>query len=209
MHWVKMKVGRDPANDLERVAAVREVIGDKTELMVDANGAYDEKEALRMAEKFSHFGVSWFEEPVSSDDLEGLRSLRNRLPHGMEIAAGEYGYELDYFRRLLEVGAVDVLQADASRCCGITGLLKIGSLAEAYHIPISSHCAPSIHLHPACALTGFRHAEYFYDHVRIEERLFEGVARPINGCLQPDLSRPGIGLEFKKKDAEEYRLRVP
>jgi Enolase C-terminal domain-like/FAD binding domain len=107
--------------------------------------------------------------------------------------------KLDYFRRLLEVGAVDVLQVDASRCCGIIGLLKIASLAEAYHIPISSHCAPSIHLHPACALTGFRHAEYFYDHVRIEERLFEGVARPINGCLQPDLSRPGIGLEFKKK----------
>jgi len=112
---VKMKIGRQPASDLDRVRAAREAIGPGAELFVDANGAYTRKQALATACAFTEFDVSWFEEPVSSDDLDGLRLLRDRAPAGMEIAAGEYGYDLFYFRRMLEAGAVDVLQADATR----------------------------------------------------------------------------------------------
>lgn len=203
---VKMKVGREPARDVARVKAAREAIGPDAELFVDANGAYGRKQALAMALSFDDLGVSWFEEPVSSDDLDGLRLIRDRAPPGMDITAGEYGYELTYFRRMLAAGAVDVLQADATRCAGITGFMKAAALCEAYGLPLSSHCAPAVHLHAACAAAPVRHIEYFHDHVRIEQLLFDGALAPVQGALQPDLSRPGLGLEFKCADAQRYRI---
>jgi L-alanine-DL-glutamate epimerase-like enolase superfamily enzyme len=203
---VKMKVGRQPTNDLERVRAAHEAIGPGADLFVDANGAYDRKQALAFAEAFAEQDVTWFEEPVPSDDLEGLRLLRDRGPAGMAISAGEYGYDLPYFRRILEAGAVDVLQADATRCAGITGFLRVGALCEAYGLPLSAHTAPALHLHPCCALPNLRHAEYFHDHVRIEQMLFGGIPRPVDGLLFPDLSRPGHGLEFKRTEAARYAV---
>jgi L-alanine-DL-glutamate epimerase-like enolase superfamily enzyme len=175
---VKMKIGRDAKADVGRVAAARDAIGPGTELFVDANGAYSRKQALEQAEKFTGFNVRWFEEPVSSDDLAGLRLLRDRAPTGMEIAAGEYGYDSGYFRRMLASGAVDVLQADATRCGGITGFLQAAALCEAHRIPLSAHTAPSIHTHLGCATTPLRHLEYFHDHVRIENMFFDGVCSP-------------------------------
>jgi L-alanine-DL-glutamate epimerase-like enolase superfamily enzyme len=204
---VKMKVGTHQSDDLDRVRAAREAIGPQAELFVDANGAYSRKQALSFAEKFrADCNVSWFEEPVSSDDLEGLRLLRDRAPSGMDITAGEYGYDLFYFRRMLEAGAVDVLQADATRCAGITGFLRVATLCEANSIPLSAHCAPSLHAHPCCALTPVRHVEYFHDHVRIEHMLFDGALNPDNGELRPDLSRPGLGLELKRADAARFAV---
>jgi L-alanine-DL-glutamate epimerase-like enolase superfamily enzyme len=199
---VKMKIGRDAQADLERICIARQAIGPDTELFVDANGAYSRKQALSQAEKFSQQHVSWFEEPVSSDDLDGLRLLRDRAPAVMEIAAGEYGYDLSYFRRMLACGAVDVLQADATRCGGITGFLQVAALCEAFHLPLSAHTAPALHMHVCCAATPLRHLEYFHDHVRIEEMFFDGIRAPVNGELHPDLSRPGMGFELKKADVE-------
>ncbi|MGO9495928.1 MAG: enolase C-terminal domain-like protein [Solirubrobacteraceae bacterium] len=202
---VKMKVGSVPDEDPERVRLAREAIGPEARLFVDANGAYSRKQALDLAGRFADEArVSWFEEPVSSDDLEGLRVLRDRAPAGMEIAAGEYGYDAVYFRRMLEAGAVDVLQADVTRCAGITELLRVGALCRAHGVPLSLHCGPSIHLHPATALENFVHLEYFHDHVRIEHMLFDGVVDPVDGALVPDLERPGIGLELKRGEAERY-----
>jgi len=100
---VKMKIGRDAKRDLERVRVARNAIGREPELYVDANGAYSRKQAIVQAEKFSEFGVRWFEEPVSSDDLEGLRLIRDRAPAIMDIAAGEYGYDIFYFRNMLRL----------------------------------------------------------------------------------------------------------
>jgi L-alanine-DL-glutamate epimerase-like enolase superfamily enzyme len=201
---VKMKIGRNASDDVRRVEVAREAIGPDVELFVDANGAYSRKQALDQAEVFADKNVSWFEEPVSSDDLEGLRLLRDRGPAGMDIAAGEYGYDADYFRRMLAAGAVDVLQADATRCGGITGFLQASALCEAHHIPLSAHTAPSVHTHLGCAVSPLRHLEYFHDHVRIEEMFFDGVRSPVNGELSPDLSQPGTGIEFKRADAERF-----
>ena len=201
---VKMKIGRDAKADIRRVHAAREAIGRNVELFVDANGAYSRKQALEQAQKFAGFNVSWFEEPVSSDDLAGLRLLRDRAPAGMEIAAGEYGYDSGYFRRMLAAGAVDVLQADATRCGGITGFLQAAALCEAHHLPLSAHTAPSVHTHLGCAATPLRHLEYFHDHVRIEKAFFDGVRSPVNGQLEPDLSRPGMGIELKRADAQRF-----
>jgi L-alanine-DL-glutamate epimerase-like enolase superfamily enzyme len=203
---VKMKVGRDPAADISRVRAVRAAIGDDPALYVDANGAYARKEALDMARQFRELGVSWFEEPVSSDDLEGLRLLRDRGPSGMDIAAGEYGYEPTYFRRLVDAGAVDVVQADVTRVSGITGLLAVGSLCVAAQLPFSAHCSPQIHAHACASLGRLRHIEYFHTHARVEQILFDGVLAPEHGCLRPDPARPGLGIELKRADAERFAV---
>jgi len=203
---VKMKVGREPVLDVERVRAARDAIGPDCALFVDANGGYDRKQALGMAERFAESGVTWFEEPVSSDDLAGLRLLRDRAPAGMDIAAGEYGYTLEYFRRMLEAGAVDVLQADATRCAGITEILKVGALCAAFEVPLSAHTAPSIHAHVCCAIDKAIHVEYFHDHIRIERMFFDGVLEPTDGRLVPDTGRPGLGMELRDADAEPYAI---
>jgi len=201
---VKMKIGREPKRDIERVRLAREAIGFTPELYVDANGAYSRKQALALADVFADFNVRWFEEPVSSDDLEGLRLLRDRAPAGMDIAAGEYGYDIFYFHRMLAAGAIDVQQADITRCGGVTGFLQVAALCQAHNIPISCHTAPALHAHVACAVTPFRNLEYFYDHVRIENMLFDAPPQLINGELRPDLSRPGWGLAVKRADADKF-----
>lgn len=201
---VKMKVGREPGRDPERVARAREAIGPEVELFVDANGAYTRKEALRLAEPFAERGVRWYEEPVSSDDLEGLRLVRDRAPASLDVAAGEYGWDLFYFRRMLEAEAVDVLQADVTRCLGVTGFLHVGALCRARGVPLSAHCAPAQHAHPAAATSRLVHLEYFHDHTRIEDRIFDGLPRLVDGALEPDLDRPGNGLVFKRADAERF-----
>jgi L-alanine-DL-glutamate epimerase-like enolase superfamily enzyme len=203
---VKMKIGRDAEQDVARVKAAREAIGKDAALYVDANGAYSRKQALKMSEQFQEFGVSWFEEPVPADDLEGLHLIRDRAPAPMDIAAGEYGYDLFYFKRMLDAEAVDVQQADASRCAGISEFLRVGALCDAANMPMSAHTSPSLHLHPCCALSRLRNIEYFHDHVRIENMLFDGVVQPVNGRLHPDLSRPGMGVAFKQADAERYAV---
>ena len=204
--WVKMKVGSDPEADPRRVAAAKKAIGERT-LFVDANGAYDTKQALRLAQRFADEArVGWFEEPVSSDDLSGLHAVREGAPFCMDIAAGEYGYTADYFRRMLGAQAVDVQQADVTRCGGYTGFLQVAALCEAEHIDLSGHCAPSIHLHAACAAPRLRHLEWFHDHVRIEQLLFEGAPRAREGAIHPDWSRPGLGLEFKRQDAQRFAV---
>jgi L-alanine-DL-glutamate epimerase-like enolase superfamily enzyme len=206
IQFMKMKVGAQPEKDIQRVKEARGVLNNNIQLMIDANGAFSTKQALQKAEEMLPYNVTWFEEPVSSDNLQGLQFIREHAPSSMNIAAGEYGYNLSYFEAMLSAKAVDVLQGDATRCGGITGFLKAGVLAEAYQLPFSSHCAPSLHLHAALSLPSFFIAEYFHDHVRIEEMLFDGVSPPQNSVLNPDLSRPGLGIEFKYRDAEKFKI---
>ncbi len=203
---VKMKVGREPDRDPHRVRVARQAIGDSAALFVDANGAYERKQALQLSEEFASHGVAWLEEPVSSDDLEGLAEIRAAAPSAIEVTAGEYGYDVVYFQRMLTARSVDVLQPDATRCGGITGFLQVAPLSEAHDVPLSTHTAPSLHVHLGCAVPAVRHIEYFHDHVRIEQMLFDGVTRPTDGYLAPDRVRTGLGLELKREDAASYRV---
>ncbi len=201
--WVKMKVGRDPRRDRERVKAARTAIGDAG-LFVDGNGAFALKRALAFADHVLIHDVRWFEEPLSSDDLAGLRLLRERIPAPMEVAAGEYIYVPRDALAMLAAEAVDVLQADATRCGGVSGFLAAGYMAAAHQLDLSGHCAPSVHLHAACSVPRLRHLEWFHDHVRIEHMLFDGAPTPKRGVITPDLSRPGLGIALKRQDAELY-----
>ena len=200
----KMKVGREKNKDELRIKYARKVIGQDNLLFIDANGAYQAREACMYANLFRDHGISWFEEPVSSDDLKGLKFVRSHTPYEINIAAGEYGYDIFYFRHMLNSGAIDVLQADATRCGGITGFLKAGTLCEAYNIPLSAHTAPSVHAQSCCSSSVSVHLEYFHDHERIEEMLFDGFPKASGGFLVPDPSRPGLGIIFKEKDADKY-----
>jgi len=198
---VKMKIGREPARDPARLDAAREAIGG-AELFVDANGAYDRRQALDWADQLTSWGVRWFEEPVSSADFKGLRAVRERAPY--DVAAGEYVYVLADARNLLETRAVDCLQADVTRCGGISGFLEVADLAREHDREVSAHCAPQVSVHACAAIENLRHLEWFHDHVRVESLLFDGVLGPDNGELKPDRSRPGHGLELKRADAERY-----
>jgi L-alanine-DL-glutamate epimerase-like enolase superfamily enzyme len=202
MPRVKLKVGREPARDLHRLRVARGAVGEEVELMVDANGAFAPARALREAHRYATYGVAYLEEPVSSDDLTGLRRVRDGAPPGMAIAAGEYHWSLFDAERMLEADAVDVLQADVTRCGGITELLRIGALAQARGVPFSAHCAPAISAHACAAIEPLVHLEWFADHVRVERLLFEGVLEPDDGVLRPDRSRPGLGIELKRAAAE-------
>ncbi|MBR0797406.1 mandelate racemase [Bradyrhizobium jicamae] len=203
--FVKMKIGSEPELDPKRAEAAWQAIGE-CQLFVDANGAFDVKQALRFAALTEDLGIRWFEEPVSSDDSAGLLAVRSRTPAGMEVAAGEYIFTLDDADHLLSRQAVDVLQADVTRCGGITGFLEIAALAEARHIDLSAHCAPSMHRHLACAIPRLRHIEWFHDHARIEQMLFDGAPAVRDGNVAPDLSRFGHGLGFKAADASPYHI---
>jgi L-alanine-DL-glutamate epimerase-like enolase superfamily enzyme len=205
---VKMKVGRDPEVDRRRLAAARQAIGPETELFVDANGAFDVRAAVHWAQVYAEHDVRWFEEPVSSDDLDGLAEVRRRAPGRMEVTAGEYGYRPMYFERMLANRAVDCLQADVTRCGGITGFHAVGALCEANGVDLSAHCAPGVSAHACTAVRRLRHLEYFHDHVRIEAMLFDGTLSPEpGGLLRPDPSRPGHGLELKEQEAARWRTR--
>jgi L-alanine-DL-glutamate epimerase-like enolase superfamily enzyme len=206
---VKMKIGTDrgtrPQVDLARVRAAREAIGEAAELFVDANGAYTVKQAVDLAERFrAEAGVTYFEEPVSSDHLDALGFVRRHSR--LDVAAGEYGYDPWYFRDMLAAGAIDILQADASRCLGVTGWLKAAELAYAFATPLSAHTVPAVHAHLGCAAQQISHIEYFHTHARIERMLFEGAVDPVRGELAPDPDRPGLGLEPKRAELERHRV---
>jgi L-alanine-DL-glutamate epimerase-like enolase superfamily enzyme len=197
---VKIKVGRDPAADAERLDAAREAIGPNIELMVDANGAFDRRDALQWAERYhEEWNVGWFEEPVSSEDLDGLAFVRDHSPPGIAVAAGEYAWDLADLARLAR--CVDVLQADVTRCGGVTAFIRADGIARANGIPLSAHCAPAASVHACCACESLVHLEYFHDHTRIESMLFDGAPQAQAGFLRPDPARNGLGLAFAQAAA--------
>ena len=214
-HWageqriprVKIKIGEswgsDSGRDLERMAQAREIVGADVELFVDANGGYGRKQAVRVMHAAADLDVRWLEEPVSSDDLDGLREVRDAVRP--DVAAGEYGYDLYYFRRMCAAGAVDCLQADVSRCGGISEWLRVGAVAAPYGLQVSGHCGPHLHVHAAAATPNFRHLEWFHDHVRIESMFFDGTLDPTGGVVRPQPDAPGHGLTLREADIQQYR----
>ncbi len=205
---VKIKIGQDNGTDvprdLERIRQARAAVGPGVELFVDANGAYTAKQAVRVMRAVAAENVTWFEEPVSSDHLAGLRVVRDAVD--ADVAAGEYGTGLPYFQHLCAADAIDCLQADVSRCGGITEWLRIAVVAAAHGLEISGHCAPHLSTAVAAATPNFRHLEWFHDHVRIENLFFDGTLDPDGGSLQLG-DESGNGLSLRTAEADEYRVR--
>jgi len=206
---VKIKIGEswgcNVTRDLARIGFARDVIGSAVDLFVDANGGYTRKQAVRVAQAMAEHDVAWFEEPVSSDDLTGLKEVRDQVRP--DVTAGEYGFDLVYFARMIAAHAVDCLQVDVTRCGGITEWVRAAAVAAAAGLQVSGHCAPNLHAHVAASVPNLRHLEYFHDHVRIENLIFDGALDPTGGALRPDRTRPGLGLELKRADAERYRVQ--
>ena len=206
---VKIKIGESwgghERRDIERVALAREVIGPQAELYVDANGGYTTGQAVRVAREMADYDVTWFEEPVSSQDTAGLAAVRSQVRP--DVAAGEYSWSLADSARLIADGAVDCLQLDVTRCGGITEFLRGAALAAAHSLQVSGHCAPGLHAHVGMAIPNLRHVEYFHDHQRIERLLFDGTLDPQGGALAPDPGRPGLGLRLRSADAEPFRRK--
>ncbi|APE18193.1 enolase C-terminal domain-like protein [Mycolicibacterium pallens] len=201
---MKIKIGQgwgsDTERDLARVRRLRELAGDTVELMVDANGGYSPGQARRVGAALDHLGVTWFEEPVSSDDTDGLAAVRGAVR--CDVAAGEYIADRYDARRLAPV--VDCLQLDGTRCGGYTGWLAAASIAAAHNLDVSAHCAPAVHVPVAAAIPRLRHLEYFIDHTRLEAELFDGVPVPSGGQLPVSTSRCGHGMSLAAA-AEQYR----
>ncbi|MGA5898548.1 enolase C-terminal domain-like protein [Streptomyces venetus] len=204
---VKIKIGeswgRGVTRDLHRVRSARHVIGEDAELYVDANGAYTRKQAVRVGRALAEHGVGWFEEPVSSDDLTGLRVVRDAVVS--DVTAGEYGFDLPYFARMISAGAVDCLQVDATRCGGLTEFLRAAALAHAHGLEVSAHCAPHAHAAAAATIPNLRHIEWFHDHVRIEDMFFDGALDPTGGTIRPTRGT-GHGLTLRTEEIAEYRI---
>ncbi|RAN76750.1 mandelate racemase [Bacillus sp. SRB_336] len=203
----KIKIGESfgtrEGRDVARMRQARDTIGPGAALFVDANGAYTAKQAIRVMQKVHDLDISWFEEPVSSDNLAGLREVRERVD--ADVAAGEYGTDLGYYWRMCAADALDCVQADVSRCGGITAWLRIAALAAACHLEISGHCAPHMTIHAAAAGPNFRHLEWFHDHVRIENMFFDGCLDPQGGALRPS-TEPGNGLAIRTSSREKFRV---
>jgi L-alanine-DL-glutamate epimerase-like enolase superfamily enzyme len=203
----KMKVGRDLDRDPDRVAAARHTVGPAAGLFVDANGACSVEQALGLAARFQTQGVTWFEEPVPWWDLAGTARVVAGLPEGMAVATGEYAAEPSDVAKILQQGAAGILQADATRCGGVTGFLRAAALASAWNIPFSSHTAPSIHATlDAVTPAPFHSLEFFKDHARIEAELFDGAVEPKEGGLAPSDARPGFGLSLRRTAAADYQV---
>ncbi len=155
---VKIKLGRsDAAEDLERLAAVRQAIGPHVKLMVDANGRYDLPTAVRVGRRLADYDVYWFEEPLWYDDVPGHQTLARSIT--TPIALGEQLYSLDNFRDFIASGAVHYVQPDAVRLAGVTEWWQVADLALAFRLPVAPHVGDmaQVHLqlaiaHPACDL---------------------------------------------------------
>jgi len=204
---VKIKIGEswggNEQRDLARVALAREVIGPDRELYVDANGGYTVGQAVRVGQRLAGHGVIWFEEPVSSRDLAGLAAVRRQVT--ADVAAGEYSWSLADSAAMIDAGAVDCLQLDVTRCGGITEFMRGAALAAAHNLQVSAHCCPSLHAHVGAAVPNLRHVEYFHDHQRIEQMLFDGAPKPEGGELTPDPAAPGLGIRLRHSDGERFR----
>ncbi|MBA8793883.1 L-alanine-DL-glutamate epimerase-like enolase superfamily enzyme [Friedmanniella endophytica] len=205
---VKIKIGEDwgrrPDRDLDRLRLARDVVGPGVELYVAANGAYHVGQATRICRDLDDLDVRWFEEPVSSDDLAGLRQVRTRCR--ADVVAGSYGYDLGYFRRVCAADALDCLQVDLTRCGGITELLRIAAVAAAHNLDVSGQGAPYLSAPALAAVPNLRHTEWFHDHVRVEQLLFAGTADPVDGVLPLADDVDGHGLTWREEVASPYRV---
>ena len=213
---VKMKVGRrDWREDIERVKAVRNAIGNNVDLMVDANNGWSVATAIRMVKRFERFDVNWLEEPVIAEDYDGYAQVKAATE--VPIAGGESEYTKWGFKELFTRQCIDIVQADVGRVGGITEYMKVGAMAEAFNLPMCPHGAGVVSAHCVAAAPNGVIVEFFdgnrLPNTTIREfqeetgrRFMPNSIRPVNGWI--DLpSVPGMGFDPDLEAIEEYKKK--
>jgi L-alanine-DL-glutamate epimerase-like enolase superfamily enzyme len=195
---LKMKVGASLREDVERVRAVREAVGDGCELMVDANMAWDVAEAGRRLRALEPLGPAWLEEPLPPHDVDGYAALQ--LGTSIPLAAGETLFTPHEFAPYFASGAIRIPQPDVIRL-GVTGFRRVAAATLEHGLPLAPHFVPEIHVHLACAAPNALVLEY----LPIFDRLLETPVAITDGLARPSES-PGHGMRFAADAVEPFRL---
>ena len=205
---VKIKVGKDfgkaEREDIERVAAVREAVGDDVALYIDANGAYYPKQAVYMAREFEQHQVGWFEEPVLADDIAGLAEVRRAI--NIPVATGEQEYTKYGFKALLSGGGADIVQPDVGRVGGVTEWMKVAHMADAFGLQVAPHAMQQVHLHLACATPNLKLVERLDVETEGDAIWYTEVPQPKDGMWSPFRDKPGLGLELDPYAVERWAV---
>lgn len=188
---MKFRLGaeKSAAAELERVRVMREAVGPTIDLMIDINQGWSVDQAITIGRHLSEYGIYWLEDPTQHQDYPGLARIAGALD--TPIAAGEYQFGIVPFRHMLEQRSIDIVMVDLMRAVGISGFMKVGHMAEAFNLPIVTHLAPEILVHPLAALSNGLTAEW----MPWSTGMFKELPKLEGGQLVlPD--RPGLGLEF-------------
>lgn len=197
---VKVKVGHPVSQDLDRLAAVREAIGPERRLMVDANLGWSLPEAARRARLMEELDLTWLEEPLHPEDVEGHARLQAQT--SIAIAAGETLFSVAELRRYIDCGAIRFVQADVARMGGITPFLRVAELAHAAHLTMAPHFVQDVHVHLLCALPN---AEIL-EHLPLLDALIEDpLVVAADGTVAPP-ERPGVGVRFRRELLAPHRV---
>ena len=205
---IKMKVGGGQKTDIARMDAVREAVGSKVDVMLDANSGYDAPTAIAVGQHAETLGVFWLEEPVVPDDLAGYRRIRSALK-GVRLAAGEGEFTAAGFRPFLEEGLLDVVQPDIARAGGFTGCRRIAALADAYNVAVAPHTGASgpvciaASLHFAAATPRFLIFENMYIDNPLHEILAQPLPQPKSGVIAAPTA-PGLGVELNAAAVKRF-----
>lgn len=213
---MKIKIGKDPKQDIELVEAIRDAVGSNVRLMVDANCNYDVATALQVGKKLEEQDIYWFEEPIMPDDLDGYRKLSSKL--NIPIAAGEAEFTRYGFRDLIQKGGVSIIQPNVSRAGGFTECKKIAAISQAHHITYAPHTGSTSIICLAASL----HLAAYLPNFLIHEYMRSDWSKKQKNPLRHELSnidvenfesgflkapqRPGIGIDLNQKIVEKYRV---
>lgn len=198
---VKVKVGRDdPREDEERVGAVRKLIGDDVDLMIDANMSWNADEAIERGRRLEQFGLYWYEEPTIPEDVAGHARLMRELE--TPIAVGESLHSPHEFRRYVDEKAAEILQIDPITNGGITASLKALKMADEAGLKTSSHYTDELSAHLLCASET---PIYLEKHAFALDPYLEEPQKVVNGHVRPT-ETPGTGLRFDERALEPYRV---
>ncbi|WP_405910043.1 MULTISPECIES: mandelate racemase/muconate lactonizing enzyme family protein [unclassified Streptomyces] len=197
---VKIKVGKPhPAEDVERLRAVREAVGPALHIMTDANQSQTLSSAVRLASALEPHGPFWFEEPMPADDVSGHARLARAT--NVPIAVGETLYSLGQFRQYLEAGAASVVQVDAARVGGITPWLKVAHLAEAYNVMVCPHFLMELHVSLAAAVPNGMYVEYIP-----QLRAITRTELTVRDGRAVASDEPGIGIDWDHDAIDDRRV---